>query len=88
MNAVTCKKCKWVYFAVSREYAKFEVSKFNEYWETLSKEDRERAYGNCKANIKDYEFCQCGNSYKNFRKAKSDDCSSGNTLSPIIQKKD
>ena len=81
---ITCNKCGWVYFAVSREYAENEVKTFNEYFKTLSKEDQELYYGGKGANIKSYEKCWCGNNHTNFRDSSHGDCPDGCTLSPII----
>lgn len=80
-----CKKCKWVYFFVSRQYAENEVKKFNEYFETLSDDKKKDYYGGKGSNIKSYEFCHCGESYKNFRDALNSEVPSGSTVSPIIK---
>lgn len=81
---LTCKKCGWVYFGVSREHAEAEVKRFNEYFYKLSQKNRKRLYGNKPASIQLYEKCWCGNDYTNFRPSRRGDCPDGCTISPII----
>lgn len=86
---VTCKACGWVSFAVTRKFAENAVRRFNEYFDRLTYEQQQAYYGGGKSSIQDYELCfRCGGGYKNFRKAKKDDCPSGCTINPIIRKKD
>jgi hypothetical protein len=84
VKCITCLECGWVYFAVSREHAEAEVSKFNEYFDGLSKVTQEEFYGGRKASIQQYEVCWCGNPYTNFRESLPGDCPDGVTLNPII----
>lgn len=87
-NYVTCKHCKWVHFSVTRKYAKSQVSKFNEYYDTLTKEVQQQ-YGGHKSSIRSYERCMlCGTCYHNFRKSKKGDAPIGCTVSPIIRSQD
>lgn len=89
MKYVLCKKCFWVHFEVSREHAESEVKKFNEYFQTLSEEDKDRLYGGIPSMIQKYERCNmCGGSYKNFRVAKSEEVPFGSRVGPIIGKKE
>jgi len=83
-KTVTCLKCGWVYFEVTRGYAQDEVKRFNEYFEALSKEKQDDYYGGKGSNIKQYEYCWCGSTYKNFRDSKKGDCPNGVTMSPMI----
>lgn len=81
----TCNKCNRVYFSVSRKYAEKQVAEFNVFYEGLSKQKQQEYYGGKSSSITDYETCwRCGNSYKNFRAAKKDDCPNGSTMNPII----
>lgn len=80
----TCNKCNWVYFTVTREFAENEVKAFNEYFDTLSKDKQDNYYGGKKSLIENYEFCHCGNGYKNFRESLPTDCPDGCTMNPII----
>ena len=85
IKELTCNKCGWVHFAVSREFAENEVKTFNEYFNTLT-EDKQQQYdgGKC-SSIKQYENCFfCGNNYTNFREFQEGDCPDGVTLGPII----
>jgi protein-arginine kinase activator protein McsA len=82
----TCNKCGWVHFAVTREHAENEVKKFNEFFDSLTEEQREDSYGGRRSTMKEYENCFfCGNTYEDFRDAKEDDCPIGVTLGPIIE---
>ena len=82
----TCNKCGWVHFAVTREFAENEVKEFNDYFDTLTEEEQQQYYGGRCSTIKQYEHCFfCGNTYKDFRDAKEDDCPIGVTLGPIIE---
>lgn len=84
---VTCKKCGWVAFQVSREYAEDQVKRFNEYFESLTKKEQKELYGGKGASLSFYERCiGCGGSYKNFRTFKKDDCPDGCTLNPVISR--
>ena len=88
-KTVTCLKCGWVHFEVSREYAEDEVIKFTCYFNTLTPEQQQDFYGGRTSKVLDYEQCMvCGGSYKNFRDSLSNDCPDGCTLNPIIQRAD
>lgn len=90
-DLVTCKKCGWVYFEESLE----SILKWEEDWKklakTMSKEDLSMfGITNVKKlpKIEDnFLKCQCGNSHKNFRKSKSNDCPDGCTISGILSRK-
>jgi len=82
---LTCKKCGWVHFGISREYAESEIKSFNQYFDSLSKEKQEQCYGGRKNSIEQYEHCFfCGNTYQDFRPAVKGDCPDGVTMQPII----
>jgi hypothetical protein len=86
-KTVTCLKCGWVAFEVSRTFAEAEVASFNEYFSALSADVREGMYGGKPATLALYEKCFfCGGSYQHFRDAQEGDCPRGCTLSPIIRR--
>lgn len=83
---VTCNKCKWVHYQVSRQHAESEVKRFNEYFDTLDDEAKS-AYGGKKATLALYDRCGfCNGGYQNFRDFEPGDCPNGCTLSPIIDR--
>jgi len=85
-NERTCNKCGWVHFGVTREHAEAEVKRFNDYFNTLSEDKQQKYYGGNCSGIELYDRCSfCGNSYKDFRDSKEDDCPTGVTLGPIIK---
>lgn len=87
MQTVKCGSCGWVHFEVSRQYAEDEVKTFNEFYETLDKEEKLMYYGNEGAKISNYESCdRCGASYKNFYEGNNDFLLSGHTIGPIIKR--
>lgn len=84
-NMVTCNKCGWVHFGVSREHAEAEVKQFNEYFDKLPKEKQDEYYGGKGSVITQYEHCmRCNEPHTNFRSAKYEDCPEGCTINPII----
>jgi hypothetical protein len=88
MKYVTCLNCGWVHMSVSRAFAEKSVKEFNEYYETLTKRKKIDYYDGKKSNIKDYERCGCGNSYKEFRDSKKGDCPDGCTIGPILDREE
>lgn len=85
MKERTCNNCGWVHFAVTRQHAEEEVKRFNEFFDTLTEEKQQQFYGGKHSTIAQYEHCfLCGNTYKDFRDAKEEDCPIGVTLGPII----
>lgn len=83
----TCNKCGWVYFVVSREYIENWKKDWEVFWPTLDAQGKEN-YGlpNGPPTDKQYLKCWCGNSYKNFRDSKPEDCPNGCTISPILDR--
>lgn len=80
-----CKKCGHGHFAVSRSYAEKEVARFNEYFDSLTKEEQENNYGGNKSNIESYEKCfRCGAKYTESEVCQEDDLPLGVTLQPLI----
>lgn len=84
-NLVTCLGCGRVYMGVSMRYAIDEVSRFNQYFDSLSLQERINYYGNKKSSINNYLICYfCGNHCTNFRDSLPGDCSLGSTINPIL----
>lgn len=82
----TCNKCGWVHFSVTRTYAEDQIKEFNDYFQTLSKEDQMLFYRGNLASISSYEECfRCGNNYKNFRDSVTSEIPNGSTIQPIIK---
>lgn len=80
---VICKKCGWVHFAVSHEYAVKQVAEFNE-WYRQQDEKTKSSFGG-PAKFSGYCFCmRCGNDYKDFRTALAEECPRGSTINPIL----
>jgi len=79
---VTCIKCGTVAFAVTRAHAEAEVTKFNEYFDKMSEEDR-ASYGYRRSSVSKYEGCSFCKGTE-FRPSKPDDCPVGCTLAPVI----
>jgi hypothetical protein len=84
-NTVTCLKCGWVHFAVTRQYAEDEIARFNAYYDTLPADKQQQFYDGQKSAISSYDTCGCcGGPYTNFRDSKPGDSPDGCTLNPII----
>lgn len=77
---VTCNKCGWVSFAVSREFAEAEIAKFNAYYDALSLQDK-ASYGG-RSTLASYACLRCGGS--DFRPAVDGDVPDGCTLNPVV----
>lgn len=85
MISVTCEKCGWVHFQMSKQECHDSVDSFNKFYETLSPVERGN-YGR-KSSIDIYTKChRCGNDYKNFRDTLPDDCPDGCTIGPIMDR--
>lgn len=86
----TCKKCGWVHFGVSKQYAKDQSRRFVS-WHERQPTDVQECYG--KTTLKDlyitYLTCQlCQNSWRNFRPFEERDCPIGCTFGPIVYKEE
>ena len=98
MRNVTCKKCGWVHFSMSRAEAQENVDSFNRYFDSLPYETQKANYGGItfvddkpvygeprKSSIESYERCfNCRGPYTNFRPSVDGDCPNGCTIQPII----
>jgi len=81
--SVMCNKCGWVHFAVTYDYAVKQVAEFNE-WYNKQPQMTKDCYGG-PAKLSGYCFCgRCGNTYKDFRAAKAEECPNGSTINPIL----
>jgi transcription elongation factor Elf1 len=80
-----CKKCGHGHFAVSREEAQRQVDEFNQYFDSLTKEDQEKNYGGNKSSIDSYEKCfRCSAKYTESEECKEEDIPLGVTIQPLI----
>lgn len=87
MRTVTCNRCGWVHFQVSRAYAEDQVKRFNAFYDALTPEDQETFYGGRGATLDLYLACHsCSNPYTDFRESKPGDHPRGATLGPIIDR--
>ena len=93
---VTCTNCGWVHFGVSKKYMDQQAKEFAEYFNSSNLETK-KLFWNEKyrgpipdkypidQHIKSYFHCaRCGESYKNFRESKENDCPDGCTIGPIL----
>lgn len=83
-NLVTCKKCGWVHFAVTRAHAEAEIKRFNEYYDSLTEEKQEFYYGSKKSGMHNYDRCFLCGPGATFRPFKEGDCPTGCTIQPCI----
>lgn len=84
MTQVTCNKCGWVAFEVTREHAERSVLEFNTWFDTQTPEVQAMDGGKG-LSIRIYERCHfCGGPYTDFRESREGDCPDGCTLCPII----
>lgn len=79
---VTCNKCNWVSFAVTRQEAEQQIATFNKYFETLSKQQQQDYYGGKGSSIDNYTCLYCNGS--DFRPSQDGDCPDGCTINPVI----
>ena len=79
-DLVTCTKCGWVSFSVTRAYAEKAVREFNEYYHSLSKKDQASFGG--PSSVTEYVCPLCGGN--SFKPAKDGDCPNGCTVRPVI----
>lgn len=95
INCVTCNKCGWVHYAITREEAEQNVKTFCDYYDNADLETK-KFFNSLNTSIipdkydrnelfRTYTVCMsCGNSYTNFRPSKAGDCPMGCTLNPIL----
>lgn len=87
-DLVTCKKCKWVHFSISMEFAKSETDKFINFYNTLDDEGKSH-YGDTtyKTLMHQYTHCMfCNSPHTNFRDYDEtiDNNIDGHTINPIV----
>lgn len=87
LDLITCAKCGWVHFKVSKRFALEEIERFNEYFNNLPKQKQDDYYGGKPASINLYIKCNfCGGSHKNFIQydIKRDGDMTGHTMGPMV----
>lgn len=82
---VTCNKCGWCYFEVSRDHVKKWVDEWQVLFDTKPKEWL-AMYGitDKPPSTEPYYACGCGNSYKQFHDSLPAEVPRGSTISPIL----
>lgn len=84
---VTCDKCKWVHFQVSRTYVAEHNAVMDTYFATLSPEEKKEMYGSENPGHHDYEHCFfCAGSYKDFHDSTPEEIPYGSTIGPILDR--
>lgn len=79
---VKCRRCGWLHFAVSAEYAHAHVESMNHYLCRLPAAER-ASFG--KPSLSAYLRCfKCGADSVGFLAAKESDAPSGATLQPVV----
>ena len=80
-QTVICTKCYWTHFAVTRAYAENQVKEFNEYYNTLSKDQQDSYYGGKASTLGLYERCFCCG-HNEFKPGST--APVGSTIGPVI----
>ena len=88
MPLVTCNKCGWVHFPVTRAHAEAEVAKFNAYYETLDQEGKDSFGGRPSDVARDYDRCFFCGPGATFRPFKEGDCPNGCTIQGAIYERE
>lgn len=86
MNLVTCVKCGWVSYPLTRDEAEKAVLQFNEWFEKQPPETKEM-FGNKPSTLNNYQ-CQCGGTTFREYDASKDADISGKTINPVIWERD
>jgi hypothetical protein len=79
-ESVTCLRCGWVSFAVTKAEAEREIAEFNAYFASLPEEQKARYTG--PSSLDQYRCIGCEGS--EFRQARDGDCPDGVTLNPVV----
>jgi hypothetical protein len=84
-----CDGCGWVHFGVSLKQALEEVAKFNEYFDSLSKDQQNEMYRSRRADLLGYCLCfSCGSLFTRMRTIReTDKIPGGVTIQPILNPK-
>lgn len=85
---ITCNKCGWVHFPVTREHAEAEVKKFNEYYEAQDQETKDSFGGRPSSVERDYDRCFFCGPGATFRLFEEGDCPDGCTIQGAIYEPD
>lgn len=86
-HLVTCERCGWVHWPISRAYAEQSVALANQRNDAISRcgDDDFRPVYFQREDISRYERCfRCGAPHTEMKKSKPEDCPVGCTLQPII----
>ncbi|MCH6206377.1 hypothetical protein L3V16_21365 [Brucella ciceri] len=83
-DEVTCLKCGWVSFAITRAAALKEIEKFND-WYRNQPSDVKARYGH-ESSLEQYRCLRCQGT--EFRPASPGDAPRGVTLNPVVWEPD
>lgn len=84
---VKCNKCSWVHFELSEKDVIENVRSFNDYFNSLTKQEQDYYYGGKPASEDRYKKCfRCGNTHKDFSDATEQDAPNGSTIQPIMSR--
>lgn len=85
-SLLTCPKCSHVHYPVSRKEAERQVKVFNNYFNSLTLEERHRFYNNTPSSMSLYETCfMCQEvNYKEFKKLALNPNGTIQTTQPIL----
>lgn len=81
---VTCDKCGWVHFAVTRAHAEHEVAKFNDWFDRQPQETKDMYGGRGSSIEKDYDRCFLCGPGATFHPSQPGDCPDGCTIQGTI----
>lgn len=79
-NEVTCLRCGWVSWAITKAQAEKYVADYNAWFNALPAEMQAR--DGRQKGLDSYNCMRCGGS--EFRKSVDDDCPAGVTISPVV----
>lgn len=87
-DLLTCKKCGWSFFKVSKEFMTREIKKFLDFYNSADDETKSH-YGNVTPErmLDEYTKCAlCNSSHKNMRPydSKQDNNLEGHTIGPML----
>lgn len=79
---VTCEKCSWISYAVSKAYAEKEVEEFLAFYDSMPKDQAENLYGKRRGH--NYKCLRCnGDKFRPTTTAESN-AIYGSTISPVV----
>ena len=80
---ITCNKCGWVHFPVTRAHAIAEVIKFNQWFDKQDQETKD-SFGGKGSSVEKYDRCFFCGPGATFRPFKEGDCPDGCTIQGAI----